>query len=418
MTSRPEEPPGRFGNAFRHRAFALFWSARTLAWLAIQMQVVAVGWQIYEMTGEPLYLGLVGLFQFLPTLLLALVSGHVVDSRDRRRIVLVTFSIEMAALATLCAVTTAGALTPAVVFGVVVAIGAARSFEAPALQALLSAVVPPEDLPNAIAWNSSAMQLAMVAGPALGGLLYAAGPAVVYALSTGLLAVAILLALLMRPRHVELPPRAMTWETLLAGIGFIRARPAILGAISLDLFAVLLGGATALLPVFARDVLEVGPWGLGVLRGAPALGALAMALVLARRGVQRNAGRWMLAAVAAFGAATVVFGLSRSVPLSFAALLVLGAADQISVYVRQSLIQLATPDHMRGRVGAVSSLFIGASNQLGEFESGALASLVGAVPAVVLGGVGAVLLAATWGRVFPPLRAIDRLSDVRPNGPG
>lgn len=406
------EPASR-RSALSHRSFRLFWMARVSAWLAMQMQVVAVGWQVYDMTGRALDLGLVGLFQFLPTLALALVAGHVVDSVDRKRVLFTALLVEFAAIGTLCALTLAGALSPAAIFAIVAVIGTAKSFEGPAYQALLSALVPAEDLPNAVAWNSSAMQSAMVAGPALGGLLYIAGPAVVYTASTALLALAATLVLLLRPRPVELAPRGMSLSSMLAGVGFIRSRPAILGAISLDLFAVLLGGATALLPIFARDILHVGPWGLGLLRAAPAVGALTMAVVLTRWGVDQHAGRWMLVAVAGFGVATAVFGLSADPALSFVALAAVGATDQISVFVRQTLIQLATPDQMRGRVGAVSSLFIGASNQLGEFESGLAAALLGVVPAVVAGGVGAVAIAGLWAWKFPALRRIDRVSAVR-----
>lgn len=406
-------PRSGFGSAFRHRAFTLFWCARIAAWLAMQMQVVAVGWQVYAMTGTALSLGLVGLLQFLPTLLLVLVSGHIVDTHDRRRILVAVLAVEAAAIGALCALTTAGALTPGLIFAIVVLLGTAKSFEGPAMQALLSALVPPEDLPNAIAWNSSAMQSAMVAGPAVGGLLYVAGPAVVYGVSTALLATAALLVFILRPRPVNLPRRAISVQTLTAGISFIRNQPAILGAMSLDMVAVLLGGATALLPVYARDVLHVGPWGLGLLRSAPAVGALVMALALARFGVRRNAGTWMLGAVGGYGLATVVFGLSSHPALSFVALSLLGAMDQVSVFVRQTLIQLSTPDQMRGRVGAVSSLFIGASNQLGEFESGVLASWLGAVPAVVAGGVGACGIAMLWAWRFPSLRRLDRLDRLR-----
>ncbi|SMH30414.1 MFS transporter [Azospirillum agricola] len=402
-----------FGSAFRHRAFALFWSARVCSMLALQMQVVAVGWQVYDMTGSPMDLGLVGLFQFLPTLALALVAGHVVDSHDRRRVLLGALSVELAAIATLLSMTLAGALTPPAVFAIVALIGSAKSFEGPGNQAILSATVPVEDLPNAVAWHASAVQVALISGPALGGLLYIAGPAAVYGFSTAAMLLSVVLVLLMRPRPVTMTRRAMSLTNMLAGAAFIRSRPEILGAISLDLFAVLLGGATALLPIFARDVLHVGPWGLGLLRSAPALGALAAAVCITRWGVRRHAGRWMLAAVAAFGAATVAFGLSADPLLSFAALAVVGAADQISVFVRQTLVQLSTPDDMRGRVGAVASLFIGASNQLGEFESGALAAALGVVPAVVLGGLGAMGLAAGWAWMFPALRRIDRLSSLR-----
>jgi MFS family permease len=408
MTSAPAAGDS-FRSAFRHRAFALFWSARVCSMLAIQMQVVAVGWQVYAMTGDPLDLGLVGLFQFLPSLALVLVAGHVVDNNDRKTVLFGALSIEMIAVAALFLLTMAGALSPHAIFAVVALIGLAKSFEGPANQAILSATVPVEDLPNAVAWQSSGVQVAQISGPALGGLLYIAGPAAVYGVSTAMLVLSVLLIAACRPRPVTMTKRAMSLTSMLAGAAFIRSRPEILGAISLDLFAVLLGGATALLPIYARDVLLVGPWGLGLLRSAPALGALAMAMVITRWGVKRHAGRWMLVAVAGYGVATIAFGLSADPLLSFIALLAVGATDQVSMFVRQTLIQLSTPDEMRGRVGAVTSLFIGASNQLGEFESGSVAALIGAVPAVVLGGVGAVGLAGLWAAMFPALRRVDRL---------
>lgn len=408
MTSVPAAGDS-FRSAFRHRAFALFWCARVCSMLAIQMQVVAVGWQVYAMTGNPLDLGLVGLFQFLPTLALVLVAGHVVDNNDRKTVLFGALSVEMIAVAALFLLTMAGALSPHAIFAVVALIGLAKSFEGPANQAILSATVPVEDLPNAVAWQSSGVQVAQISGPALGGLLYIAGPAAVYGVSTAMLVLSVLLIAACRPRPVTMTKRAMSLSSMLAGAAFIRSRPEILGAISLDLFAVLLGGATALLPIYARDVLFVGPWGLGLLRSAPALGALAMAMVITRWGVKRHAGRWMLIAVAGFGVATIAFGLSADPVLSFIALLAVGATDQVSMFVRQTLIQLSTPDEMRGRVGAVTSLFIGASNQLGEFESGSVAAMIGAVPAVVLGGVGAVGLAGLWAAMFPALRRVDRL---------
>ncbi|CAO3431914.1 MFS transporter [Azospirillum endophyticum] len=408
MTSAPAAEDS-FRSAFRHRAFALFWSARVCSMLAIQMQVVAVGWQVYAMTGDPLDLGLVGLFQFLPSLALVLVAGHVVDNNDRKTVLFGALSIEMAAVAVLFLLTMAGGLTPHAIFAVVALIGLAKSFEGPANQAILSATVPVEDLPNAVAWQSSGVQVAQISGPALGGLLYIAGPAAVYGVSTAMLVLSVLLIAACRPRPVTMTKRAMSLSSMLAGAAFIRSRPEILGAISLDLFAVLLGGATALLPIYARDVLHVGPWGLGLLRSAPALGSLAMAMVITRWGVKRHAGRWMLTAVAGFGVATIAFGLSADPVLSFIALLAVGVTDQISIFVRQTLVQLSTPDEMRGRVGAVTSLFIGASNQLGEFESGSVAAMIGAVPAVVLGGVGAVGLAGLWAVLFPALRRVDRL---------
>lgn len=412
----PDTSIPAFRSAFRHRSFALFWSARLGAWLAEQMQTVAVGWQMYELTGDPLDLGLVGLFQFIPTLALSLVAGHVVDSFDRRRILGVALALQTAAVVVLFALTTAGVATPGLIFAVVFAIGLAKAFAGPAQSALISAVVPAEDLPNAVAWNSTAMQTATIGGPALGGLLYLAGPAVVYGTAGILLSCAVALVSVLRPRPVELSRRAVSWDSLLAGVSFIRNRPAILGAISLDMMAVMLGGATALLPVYAKDILFVGPWGLGLLRSAPAVGALLTAVVLARWSVKRHAGRCLLSAVAAFGVGTVLFGLSTDAALSWGALFLLGAADEVSVFVRQTLIQLATPDQMRGRVGAVSGLFIGASNQLGAFESGVTAAWFGTVPAVVLGGVGAVAVAVLWAWRFPDLRRIDRLLSIRSDG--
>jgi MFS family permease len=405
----PDLAPPRFGSAFRHGSFARFWAGRTLSMVASQMQVVAVGWLVYDLTRDPLDLGLVGLVQFLPTLLLVLVSGHVVDSFDRRRILLICLAVDALAASALATMAATGAARPGLVFATVAVIGATRAFAGPANQSLVSAVVPMEDLPNAVAWNSSAMQTAAITGPAVGGLLYAFGPEVVFLTGLVLFLASFGFIVTVRTRPVQLARRALNWESLGAGIAFIRSRPIILGAISLDLFAVLLGGATALLPIYARDILLVGPWGLGLLRGAPAVGALIMAVVLARWTLKRRAGRWLLGAVALFGAATVVFALSRDVVLSCAALAVLGAADQISVYVRQTLVQLGTPDHMRGRVGAVSSLFIGASNQLGEFESGFAAALFGTVPAAVLGGVGAMLIALLWAWRFPALRRVEGL---------
>lgn len=407
------QPAAHFRSAFRHRSFVLFWTARLGAWLAGQMQTVAVGWQMYELTGDPLDLGLVGLFQFLPTLVLSLVAGYVVDSHDRRRILMAALLLETAGLGILFALTATGTAAPAPIFAVVFVLGIAKAFGGPAHNALISAVVPAEDLPNAVAWNSTALQTATIGGPALGGLLYLAGPAVVYGTATVLLGAAAMLVAAFRPRRVELAKRAVSWTSLLAGVAFIRSRPAILGAISLDMMAVMLGGATALLPVYAKDILLVGPWGLGLLRSAPALGALLMAMTLARWSVDRHAGVHMLGAVAAFGIATVVFGLSTNALLSGVALFVLGAADEVSVFVRQTLIQLSTPDQMRGRVGAVSGLFIGASNQLGAFESGATAAWFGTVPAVVVGGVGAIAVAAFWAWRFPDLRRIDRLLSIR-----
>jgi MFS family permease len=295
------------------------------------------------------------------------------------------------------------------IFAVVTLIGAARAFQQPAMQALLPALVPRALLSRAIAANSSASQAAFIAGPALGGVLYVAGPTMVYGVATALLAATVLTVAAIRLREPPAAPGKVTIESVFAGIRFIRSRPAVLGAISLDLFAVLLGGATALLPIYARDILHSGPWALGVLRAGSAVGALAMALWLMRFPIRRRAGRTMFAAVAVFGAATIVFGVSRSFALSLAALVTLGAADMISVVVRQSLVQIETPDAMRGRVSAVNALFIGTSNQLGEFESGVTAAWFGVVPSVVIGGLGTLAIVALWMRLFPALARVDRL---------
>jgi MFS family permease len=391
----------------RHRPFALFWCARVAGTIAYQMQAVAIGWQIYDLTGSALDLGLIGLVQFVPVMLLALVVGHVADRYDRRRVVRACQLTEALAAA-LAAASAAGWLTEPAIFAIVLVVGTARAFELPALHAQVPGLVPPGLFARAVAGSASANQLAIIIGPALGGFVYAAGPAAVYAGAGALFLGAAVLVSLIRAAPVRAAGSAML-ASIFAGLAFIRRRPALLGAISLDLFAVLLGGATALLPIYARDILHSGPWGLGLLRSAPAFGALAASLVLARYPLRRRAGAVMFASVACFGVATIVFGLSASFPISLAALAVLGGADAISVVIRFSLVQLATPDDMRGRVSAVNSLFIGTSNTLGEFESGVTAAWFGAVPAVLIGGVGTVLIALIGMRVFPALLRIDTL---------
>jgi MFS family permease len=400
----------------RQRPFALFLGSRILSAAALQVQVVAVGWQVYDLTDSALALGLVGLAQFLPMLLLTLVVGQVADRVDRRRLVGLCRLVTALGGAGLAWGSLAGWLDRDAIFAFVVLFGTARAFEMPAQQALLAGVVAGRDLPRATAMSTSANQVATICGPALGGFLYALGGA---GAAYGLAAVAFLLAGLM-VLAIRIPARTLmrgkvTMESLFSGITFIWSRPALLGAVSLDMMAVLLGGAVALFPIYAKDILETGPWGLGMLRASPAIGALAMSLLLAWRPIGRGAGRRMFLAVILFGVATVVFGLSRSLLLSSAALAVLGAADVVSVVVRQSLVQLSTPDEMRGRVAAVNALFIGTSNQLGEFESGVAAALLGPVAAVVLGGVGTVVVACLWMRWFPALLAIDRLEDVAPD---
>lgn len=403
-TSLSNLPP--LGSAFR-----LFWVARASSNLAFQTVGVAVGWQVYALSGSAFDLGLVGLAQFLPQLCLTLLVGHVADRYDRRRIVSACQAIEGAVACTLFAGSLAGWLDRHAIFALVAVLGAARAFEGPTTAALLPGLIPDGALSRATALSVSATQTATIVGPSLGGVLYAVGGSGtgVYGLATVLFCLASASMACIRTTRAAPSREPATLASVLSGLSFIRSRKAILGAISLDLFSVLLGGATALLPVFARDILDTGPWGLGALRAAPALGALSMSVVLARYPIQSAAGIRMFVAVATFGIATVVFGLSRSVPLSLAALYVLGAADVISVVVRQALVQGRTPDAMRGRVGAVNALFIGTSNQLGEFESGMTAAALGTVPAVVAGGIGTLLVALLWSRLFPELRRVDRL---------
>ncbi|HEY1325370.1 MAG TPA: MFS transporter [Casimicrobiaceae bacterium] len=391
------------------RDFLLYWCARVGATVAYQMVSVAVGWQVYALTGRALDLGLVGLAQFLPSFVLVLLVGQVADRFDRRRTLQASVIVQAAATCALALGSHTGRIDVRDIFALVMVIGAARAFQQPAMQALLPALVPRRLLSRAIAANSSASQAAFIAGPALGGVIYVAGPGVVYGVAVLLLLATVATVAFIHLREAPAAPGKVTLRSVFAGIRFIRSRPDLLGAISLDLFAVLLGGATALLPIYARDILHAGPWALGVLRSSTAVGALAMALWLMRHPIHRHAGRIMFAAVAVFGLATIVFGVSRSFALSVAALATLGAADMISVVVRQSLVQLETPDEMRGRVSAVNALFIGTSNQLGEFESGVTAAWFGVVPSVVIGGLGTLAIVALWMRLFPALARVDRL---------
>jgi MFS family permease len=406
MTEKPpaDSPLGR------HRPFQLFWLARVFATVALQMLAVAVGWQVYAMTGSALDLGLVGLAQFVPAFLLVLIAGHVADRYDRSAILRLCQIVEGLAAAGLAIGTAAGWLTREWIFLFVFVIGAARAFEAPSLQALLPGIVPMPMLPKAVAGSASANQLATIAGPALGGLVYLYNPVLVYTICGALFISASFLVSLINVARAAPKREKTNVQVLFAGIGFIRRKPVILGAISLDLFAVLLGGATALLPIYAKDILHVGPLGLGILRASPAIGALLMAIVLARWSLNRNSGRKMFAGVALFGVATIVFALSTSFLLSVAALVVLGAADMVSVVVRQTLVQMQTPDNMRGRVTAVNTLFIGTSNQLGEFRAGAMAEFTGSLVAVLAGGIATLLIVALWARLFPALLNIDNLA--------
>ncbi len=394
----------------RHPAFLGFWISRVLTAMGFQIASVCVGWMVYEKTGSAYDLGLVGLFQFLPMVLLTFVVGTVADRVDRRRVVIVCQSVEGLTLAGLALGAATDTLSLPGIFVAVAVLGGARAFEHPTLSALLPGLVPEHILHKAIAVSSSAMQTATILGPSLGGLLYVLGARAPLAVSAAFfLCAAVAMATIKLERT---PPKRepITLRSVFLGVSFVRTRPLLLGTLSLDLFAVLLGGVTALLPIFAADVLHTGPWGLGLLRSAPAVGALAMAFVLARMPLDRRVGLKMFAAVITFGVATVVFAASTNLFLSLGALCVLGASDNVSVVIRHSLVQLATPDDMRGRVNALNSLFIGTSNQLGEFESGMTAGLLGAVPAGILGGVGTVLVALAWMRLFPALREADTLS--------
>ncbi len=368
-----------------------------------------MGWQIYAITGSAMYLGFVGLAGFLPMFLLTLVVGQVADRYDRRNIARICQVIEGIAAVFLALASFSGWQSKESILLIVFIIGAARAFEGPTLHALLPRLVPVNIFPQAAAWSASAMQTATIIGPAVGGFLYTAGPTVVYMLTgTAFLSAGLFMSLI-RIERQPLRHEPVTLKSVFAGISFIRSRRDILGAISLDLFAVLLGGATALLPIYARDILVTGPWGLGLLRSAPAVGALTMSVFLARRPLRHRVGKTMFRAVAVFGAATILFAVSTSFLLSFAMLVILGASDVISVVIRQSLVQLRTPDEMRGRVSAVNSMFIGTSNQLGEFESGVTAALFGTVPAVLIGGIGTIIVVITWMRIFPQLAAVDTL---------
>jgi len=377
--------------------------------VAFQMMSVAIGWQIYSITHSAFALGLVGLSQFLPMFMLTLVVGHVADRYDRRTIAFICQAIQGVAALTLCIATWRGVTSQGLIYLIAAIAGSARAFESPSMAALLPNLIPRAQLQYATAWSTSANQTAQILGPAMGGLLYAFGALTVYgAVAVAFIGAAVVLSSIKIEQVVRMRT-PLTFESLFSGIAFIRRKPVILGALSLDLFAVLLGGATALLPVFARDILHAGPWALGVLRAAPAVGALAGSIYLAHFPLRRRAGTALFGGVIAFGIATIVFGLSRNLYVSLIALAALGASDVISVVVRMSLVQLQTPDDMRGRVGAINSLFIGTSNQLGEFESGMTAGLFGAVPAVLIGGVGTLAVALIWMRLFPGLRATRSL---------
>ena len=403
--SMPDRP---FAALFANRPFIRFWFARLISVTASQMLMVAVAWHMYDITSSAWDLGLVGLFQFVPALVFTLPGGHAADRFHRGRIFALCLLLQAGIAVTLLVATHSGFATRGLILGISVLLGVARAFQMPAQQSLTPLLVPPEFLQRAVALSSSGMQVAIICGPALGGALYTSGPIAVYATSAALLLLSMALAWAIRYRHTT-SSLMVNWNTVLAGFTFVWERKVLLGATSLDLFAVLLGGATALLPIYARDILHTGPIGLGVLRAAPAAGALLMSVALLRWPLRRHIGHRLLLAVAIFGLATVVFGVSANFWLSGLALVVTGAADSVSVVTRMTLVQMETPDDMRGRVSAVNSIFIGASNQLGEFESGATAAAFGAIGSVVAGGVGTMLIAASWFKLFPALANRDRM---------
>ena len=409
MTIQATSPDHRYA-AFRHRPYLSYWTARFLTTFATQIVSVAVGWQIYDLTRNPFDLGIVGVVQFLPSLLLVLVTGVVADRFGRRLIMTLSSLVEAGCALALLSLTLRGLGSPLPMFVVLAMFGIARAFYGPASSSLVANLVPPQDFANAIAWNSSAWQTATIVGPVAGGLLYGLSGEVAYAAAAILMLVAALLIFTIAKPAQQTATDKPTMQTLFAGFGYIRSEKIVLGAISLDLFAVLLSGASALLPVYARDILQLGPWGLGLLRAAPSVGAICVAVWLASHPIRNHAGMVMLGSAAAFGACTVLFGLSTLTWLSIAALALLGATDMFSVYIRETLIQLWTPDHVRGRVNAVNQVFVGASNELGEFRAGTMAALIGTVPAVVIGGIGAVAVAGLWAWLFPALRQVRHLN--------
>jgi MFS family permease len=392
----------------RNPNVSFYLSSRFLGTLAVQMQSVAVGWQVYQITHSLFDLGLIGLAQFAPFLVLILWAGHVADTHNRRNIVIACQATQLLCSLLLVAFTLSGSHVVWPVYAVLVLYGSARAFSMPAQQAVLRNLVPNHAFSQAVALASSSMQVAIILGPVLGGLLYVFGPNVVYAVSSTLLALAVLLMAGTKSAPQARTKTPVSWHTLLEGIRFVWSRPIVLGAISLDLFAVLFGGATALLPAYAHDVLHAGPTSLGLLRTAPGAGATLCSIVLAFAPIQRKVGAWMFGGVALFGVSTVVMGLTSQFAVALVALFLLGCGDMVSVYIRHLLVQYETPDEIRGRVSAVNSVFIGASNELGEFESGLTASWFGLVRAIIVGGVATLVVTGAWIKLFPVLSRMDR----------
>ena len=388
---------------FRYRPVRFLWLARITTALAYQMQAVAVGWQVYELTSSPLHLGFVGLMMFIPAVLLLLVVGPIVDRFNRKLIISLAQIVMAVAVGFLAVMTAAGLITTVLILGAVFVLGAARSFEATAMQTMPPSIVPPVVLPQVIAGMSSAYQVATIVGPGIGGLLLILGPTWVYVTCCALFAISSAFVWLIRMTHATPAREPFSLDSLFSGIKFVSQNPIVLGAMSLDMFAVIFAGATALFPVYARDIFDVGPTGLGLMRTAPAVGAIIVSLLIVRWPLRYDVGRTMYMGVAMYGFATIVFGISTSYPLALVALAVTGGADMLSVVIRQPLIQLETPDAVRGRVSAVNSLFIGTSNQIGEFRAGLAAHYFGTVPSVLIGGVGTLLVVLLWIKAFPAL---------------
>jgi MFS family permease len=401
-------PVGRFA-AFAHVSFRYYVVARFMIVFAQQIIGVAVGWQVYEQTGDPFALGMIGLLQFFPALCLFLVTGHVADRYSRRMISAVCSAIGFTSAVALLIVTWQSAFSLSLFYLVMFTLGIERAFQNPAVHSLASNVVPTKTLASALAWIASANRVAQVAGPVAGGVLFAFGAWIPYALAAGLFAGSSILMLFVTVTMRQERALAVTWNSMTAGLRYIMREKVVLGAISLDLFAVLLGGAVALLPIFAHDILVLGPWALGLLRSAPAIGAIGMALFLALYPIERKAGQLMFVSVVIFGLSTLAFSVSTNPIVSILALIVLGASDMVSVVIRQTLVQIWTPDELRGRVNSVNQVFIGASNELGAFRAGTMAAAIGAVPAVIFGAAGTLAVAAIWALRFPQLRRINSL---------